>query len=108
MFKKAVSMMLAAAVVCSMTACGGNKEAETATTQKADGLGTESGIAEVKWPKNVEIIVPAGAGGDTDFNARLLAQKLSDKLPAKLHPFSPAGNWNSSRNRRRHLKYCGI
>lgn len=31
--------------------------------------------AEVKWPtKPVQVIVPAGAGGDTDFNARQMAR----------------------------------
>ena len=33
--------------------------------------GANESDAEAKWPKNVEIVVPAGAGGDTDFNARL-------------------------------------
>lgn len=63
MLKKAVCVGLAAAML-ALVGCGGNKQANNETSK-------------VKWPKNVEIIVPYGAGGDTDFNARLLAQKLS-------------------------------
>ena len=43
-----------------------------------------STMAEVNWPtKPVQVIVPAGAGGDTDFNARIMAkyfQKLTGKV----------------------------
>ena len=59
MLKKAVCVGLAAAML-ALVGCGGNKQANNETSK-------------VKWPKNVEIIVPYGAGGDTDFNARLLA-----------------------------------
>ena len=35
----------------------------------------------VKWPtKPVQIIVPYSAGGDTDFNARVMAKYLEKKL----------------------------
>jgi len=37
--------------------------------------------AEINWPANVEIIVPAGPGGDTDFNARLMAAEFTRYLP---------------------------
>lgn len=37
----------------------------------------------VKWPtKPVQVIVPAGAGGDTDFNARTIARYF-EKLTGK-------------------------
>lgn len=40
-------------------------------------------MAEVNWPtKPVQVIVPAGAGGDTDFNARTMA-KYFEKLTGK-------------------------
>lgn len=43
-------------------------------------LGAVSALA-VDWPKKpVEIIVPASAGGDSDFNARLFAHYLSQDL----------------------------
>ena len=39
--------------------------------------------ADVKWPtKPVQVIVPAGAGGDTDFNARQMARYF-EKLAGK-------------------------
>ena len=39
--------------------------------------------ADVKWPtKPVQVIVPAGAGGDTDFNARTMARYF-EKLAGK-------------------------
>ncbi|WP_120996559.1 Bug family tripartite tricarboxylate transporter substrate binding protein [Stutzerimonas urumqiensis] len=35
--------------------------------------------AETEWPsRTVQVIVPAGAGGDTDFNARTMAKYFSD------------------------------
>jgi len=37
--------------------------------------------AEINWPPHVELIVPAGPGGDTDFNARLMAEELTRYLP---------------------------
>lgn len=95
MFKKAISIILAAAMVCSFTACGGD------TKTGAGGSQTAGGAAEAgaEWPKNVEIIVPAGAGGDTDFNARLLAQKLSDQLPANFVVSNVNGNGGATGTR---------
>lgn len=92
MFKKAISMILAASMVCSLTACSGGAKASGAQ----GGGGSEAGAA---WPKNVEIIVPAGAGGDTDFNARLLAQKLSEKLPANFVVSNVNGNGGATGTR---------
>jgi len=37
--------------------------------------------AEINWPANIEILVPFAPGGDTDFNARLIAQELGNYLP---------------------------
>ena len=56
--------------------------------------------AEVSWPKNVEIIVPAGAGGDTDFNARLFADKLSKMLPPNFVVSNINGNGGAVGTRR--------
>ena len=39
------------------------------------------GQAQAKWPdKPVRIILPFGAGGVADVTARIMADKLSDKL----------------------------
>ena len=88
---------MAAALACTTTACGGSSKG----TEKASGTESAAGdaAAEVKWPKNVEIIVPASAGGDTDFNARLLAQKLSEKLPANFVVSNVNGNGGATGTR---------
>ncbi len=39
--------------------------------------------ADVAWPnKPIQVVVPAGAGGDTDFNARTMA-KYFEKITGK-------------------------
>ena len=78
MFKKVVSLIMVAAIAASLAACGN----ATKSTKSEGSSGTEQAgtSTDVKWPKNVEIVVPAGAGGDTDFNARLLADKLGKKI----------------------------
>ncbi len=106
MKRRFLCLVMAAALACTTTACGGSSKGPETTAAKASG--TESAVgdaaagdatAEVKWPKNVEIIVPASAGGDTDFNARLLAQKLSEKLPANFVVSNVNGNGGATGTR---------
>lgn len=105
MFKKSLAVIMAAVMAFSVAGCSGNavksessapakSEAETQT--KASETDTAS---TAEWPKNVEIIVPASAGGYTDFNARLLAQKLSDKLPANFVVSNVNGNGGATGTR---------
>lgn len=47
----------------------------------------------------MEIVVPASAGGDTDFNARLFAQLLSEKLPATFVVANVNGNGGATGTR---------
>lgn len=82
MFKRMVCMVLSGVMVCSLAACG-NSAKSSSTTQAGD---------VVTWPKNIEIIAPAGAGGDTDFNARLLSQKLGERLPSNFVVSNVTGN----------------
>lgn len=98
MFKRGVAVILAAAMAVSMAGCSGGTAASAGNT-KADGTAADSSAASAQWPKNVEIIVPAGAGGDTDFNARLLAQKLSEKLPANFVVSNVNGNGGATGTR---------
>ncbi len=56
--------------------------------------------AEISWSRNVEIVVPAGAGGDTDFNARLFADKLSKMLPPNFVVSNVSGNGGAVGTRR--------
>ena len=97
MKKRFLCLVMAAALACTTTACGGSSKG----TEKASGTESAAGdaAAEVKWPKNVENIVPASAGGDTDFNARLLAQKLSEKLPANFVVSNVNGNGGATGTR---------
>lgn len=72
--KKRIFLM-AAACVLALSACGGgNGDTKTSESTKA---GDSSAVAsEGTWePKStVSIIVPAGAGGNTDLSARVFAQ----------------------------------
>ncbi|MGI6558210.1 MAG: tripartite tricarboxylate transporter substrate binding protein [Limnochordia bacterium] len=48
--------------------------------------------SSVQWPrKPVQIIVPYGAGGDTDFNARVLAERLNKVLGGNFVVVNMAG-----------------
>lgn len=88
MFKKMVCAGLAAMLMVAVAGCGGSKSKNTASNGKA------------KWPKNVEVIVPYGAGGDTDFNARLLSQKLSKKLGTNIVVSNVKGNGGATGSRK--------
>ena len=41
----------------------------------------QAAAPQINWPANIEIIVPFAPGGDTDFNARLIAEELGNHLP---------------------------
>ncbi|QAT51264.1 tripartite tricarboxylate transporter substrate binding protein [Caproiciproducens sp. NJN-50] len=60
-----------------MTACSGNtssSNAASSTGSKTDAASQAASASTTDWPKKtVQVIVPAGAGGDTDFNARTFA-----------------------------------
>lgn len=101
MFKKLICLTMAVITAGSLAACSGNVKDSSAGNagQVTEGEKTEAKASEVKWPKNVEIIVPASAGGDTDFNARLLAQKLSEKLPANFVVSNVNGNGGATGTR---------
>lgn len=79
---------LAAALLVAVTGCGGAKDKGKTANTKA------------KWPKNVEVVVPYGAGGDTDFNARLLSQKLSKKLGTNIVVSNIKGNGGATGSRK--------
>lgn len=97
MFKRVVSVLMAITMAGALVACGNNTQATGTSSSEKKSEGTTA--SEIKWPKNVEIVVPAGAGGDTDFNARLLAQKLSEKLPANFVVSNVTGNGGATGTR---------
>lgn len=100
MFKKVVSLAMAALLAGSLMACGNSSTGSSAGSNggSAAGGGAEAS-ADVTWPKTVEIVVPASAGGDTDFNARLFAQLLSEKLPATFVVANVNGNGGATGTR---------
>ena len=90
MKKRTLSVLLAAALMASLTGCGGSGQSSTTTdssakteatetTEEADTADTAS--TDTSWPeKSINIIVPFSAGGDTDYNARTMAQYLGEEL----------------------------
>ncbi len=66
-------------MVAGMTACGGSSTATSTTaaaTETKAASGDSSAASSSSWSpaSTVSIIVPAGAGGDTDLTARVFAQ----------------------------------
>ena len=94
--KKRLSLLLAVIMVMALlTACGGSKaetpaatEAPAAEAPAAEAPAAEAPAAEAPaaeepfvWPtKQLEIVVPYAAGGDTDFYARTFGRYLADEL----------------------------
>lgn len=72
MKKQLKGIMLALLATALLVGCGGGA---TKTGNKA------AAKKDVKWPtKQINVIVPVKAGGDTDLYCRLLCKKLSDKF----------------------------
>ena len=93
MKKRTLSVLLAAALMASLTGCGGSGQSSTTTdssakteatetTEEADTADTaDTASTDTSWPeKSINIIVPFSAGGDTDYNARTMAQYLGEEL----------------------------
>lgn len=84
MKKRFLATLMAAGMVLGMTACGGSQTTTTATTaaaketaaeNKTETSSAESQAASTWKPKTtVSIVVPAGAGGNTDLSARVFAE----------------------------------
>ena len=94
MKKKIFAAVVAGTMAMSLAACGGSKPSETtaapaveekteaAAGSKAEGESTEAAAESGStWEPNatVSIVVPAGAGGDTDLTARIFAQYAKEK-----------------------------
>ena len=73
-WKKLFSLFCATVMMCSLQAGCGNSPDTPADDASSEDGGTD-------WPtKSINMIVPMGAGGDTDFNARTYAKYLDDVL----------------------------
>lgn len=100
MFKKVAVFLIAAAMLGTMAACSSGGAASPSNPSAPENPASpEAAASEVKWPKNVEIVVPAGAGGDTDYNARLFANELSQKLPPNFVVSNVNGNGGATGTR---------
>lgn len=86
MKKKVIALVMVCAMVLGLAACGGGSSSGSsnsaasaepaAATETAGGEAAEATDAPVAWAPSgtVSIIVPAGAGGNTDLSARVFAQ----------------------------------
>ncbi len=84
MKKRILATVLAVGMAAGLTACGGSNGGTTAAaSEKTEAAKTEGGetaasveTAEGGWEPSttVTIVVPAGAGGNTDLSARVFAQ----------------------------------
>ena len=85
-WKKLFALFSATAMMCTLLAgCNGGAD----TTD--DSSSTEEGGTD--WPtKSINMIVPMGAGGDTDFNARTYAMYLEGVLGETVAVTNITGN----------------
>lgn len=92
MMKKKLSMMLAAALMCGvlLTACGGGNTGGSGGT--GTGSGGSGGGAPAYPASDIQMVVPVNPGGDTDANARLLAQYMEPELGVSIPIVNVAGS----------------
>lgn len=75
-----ISLMTALLTACSGTSPKSEENNTASANQDHTTETTVAIAAETTWPeKPVTIIVPFAAGGDSDFNARALAEKLTER-----------------------------
>lgn len=97
--KKLVSIILAAILILSLTACGSqgsvqeNAENSVENAEEAKGEAAESSVSEdISYPNGtIELIVPFAAGGATDLGSRIVAQYLADYLGAPINVLNITG-----------------
>lgn len=84
MKKKLMALVLACTMAMSLAACGGSSSSSSTTAaagaEAADstaGGDTTAAASDVELPKNIEIQVPASAGGGTDVTARALSDYIN-------------------------------
>ena len=87
--KRFISLLLVVVMMMALVACGGAEESKAPASQapastapeKAPESAAPAEPADIAWPeKPISVIVPAGAGGDTDLNFRLFAKYLQEEL----------------------------
>lgn len=80
MKRKIISALLAMTMVLVLVGCNSKEETSSKTENSAAKESSSTSVV-TEWPqKTVNIICPFGAGGDSDFNARIFAENLTKKL----------------------------
>lgn len=81
MKKKALALLSLVMVVMMATGCSGQTKAESKPEEPAVETEQQTAKEQVSWPeKPITVVVPAGAGGDTDSYARIFGQYLEAEL----------------------------
>ncbi len=74
MKKKLLATLLAGIFVLGTAGCGGSSDSSASSSSSSDSSASETADGSWKPSTTVSIVVPAGAGGDTDLTARVFAQ----------------------------------
>ena len=93
MKKRLLSALLVGSMALGLVACGSSstpssttaadtKAAEAAGTTTAAGAATETSATDWKPSGPISLVLPAGAGGDTDLSARIFAQYAKEATGA--------------------------
>ena len=83
--KKFLSLVLALALCLSLVACGSSDSNDTADTAETPDSSAEGATeTSVTLPKNIEVQVPASAGGGTDVVARALTTYISSNSDSNM------------------------
>lgn len=78
--KRLLALLLTLAMMLSLAACGSKQNDPAPSTDTKPSTDTDT-ADQLDWPKrDINFICPAGAGGDTDYNTRLMARALEKKL----------------------------
>lgn len=95
MKKKVLSLLLASAMLLSLTACGGSSSSAPAPAPGASGA-SDAAPAGFKFDRKIDIICPWGVGGGADSTIRPMADLLSKELgvPVQVVNIEGAGGVN--------------
>ena len=92
-------MILTLVMVLTLSACGA-KEGTPAVKEETPATEKGPQSEEIKWPERpIEIVIPYGAGGDTDFNARAYVEGLSKELGVNVGASNVTGSGGSIASR---------